>query len=383
MKKSIALLAVVTMFYVTGCADKPKAIGGDILPPGDNIFVTTITASSDTSYKTAIANGRSTSNLVGKLPTGEEFTTLIDFYPTSIVDSLNGATIDTAEIRLIVNYRMLPSAPPINFKIYELLHAFAEGTFTADSLNPSIIGTTEVGSFADSMNYSQTVTARLTDTTVVRRWANELLDTAKPAFHGFVVRTLTNTGVIGFTPFNAFSDIVPKLVIKYTRNGYHDSLIFSSGQDTYAGTYAVSPTLADFEVRGGTGVHAKIKFSMNFTGKPMVAQSLLALTVDTLNSVYSGFSPDTLIGLYSQAENETDSSFFAYGIKKKISGSNPVYEFNITKMTQRWINNLTANHGVDIRWWDERSASERIVFYPMTDTTYAPALKIIYSEKNQ
>ncbi|MBI2427898.1 MAG: hypothetical protein HYV29_03730 [Ignavibacteriales bacterium] len=387
MKKSISVCLTAFTLLIIGCADKPNPIGDSLNEKGVTFLETTVIAYSDTTYKTPIVNGFSASNLVGKLPTGEEFITLLDFYPTSIADSLKGAKIDTAEIRLTVNYRMLPASPPITLTVFEVLRAFAEGTFSSDTLQSSDIGSVSFGTFSDSMNYSQRVVARI-DTNVARRWADDYLDTSKPDFHGFAVKMLANSGVIGFTPFNVFSSVVPSLVIKYTKNGKLDSLSFSSGQDTYVGTYAAAPTLSDLEVRGGVGVRSKLKFDVKFlTGKPMVARSILSMTVDTTLSVYSGYTQDSLVAVLALPGSNIDTSnstFFSYGVKKLNTGSSPVYEFQVTEIAQRWINSLSANEGVTIRWLAENSSSERIVFYSTAaPDSLKPKLKILYSERNQ
>lgn len=388
MKQSIILCSLACFALLAGCADDPKAIGNALLPPGDTFLDTTVTAYSDTTYRTPIVNGYSSGTLVGRLSTGEEFITLLDFYQTSILDSLVGSKIDTAEIRLTVNYRLLAASPSISLKVYEVLQSFSEGTFTSDTLQPSTVGTTELGTFTDSMNYSQQVIARI-DTSAVRRWADDYLDTSKPDFYGFGIKMLTNSGVVGFAPFNIFTSISPVLVIKYTRNGLHDSLSFTYGQDTFVGTYAVAPVFADMEVRGGVGVRSKVKFDLKFlTGKPMVAGSFLRLTVDTVLSTYSGYTKDTLVAVLALPGLNPDSSntdYIAYGLKKSNTGSYPAYEFQITNITQRWINELSVNDGVTIRWLSENISGERIVFRPLTDPVAdnRPKLNILYSEKNQ
>ncbi|MEW5798989.1 MAG: hypothetical protein AB1728_08260 [Bacteroidota bacterium] len=385
---------VLTVFFfalsvvLIGCADKPKSIGKDLILPGDTFKESTVTSSSDTTYRTPIVNGYALSTLVGKLPTGEEYITLLDFYRTSSVDSLKGAKIDTVEIRLTVNYRLLPASPPIALNVYEVLQSFSEGTFTSDTLQTSTIGAVSLGTFSDSMNYSQTVFARL-DTAVARRWADDYLDTSKPDFHGFAVKMLTNSGVIGFAPFSVLSNVTPVLVIKYTKNGNLDSLKFTSGQDTYVGIYATPPGFADLEVRGGVGVRSKLKFDVSsFTGNPIVARAVMTLTVDTALSVYSGYTHDSLVAVLALPGPNIDTSnteYFAYGTKKSAAGSNPVYEFSITEISQRWINNLSVNEGVTVRWAAENSSGDRIVFFPHSapDSTKRPKLKILYSEKNQ
>lgn len=382
--KKLSIPLFIALFLL-GCADKPKSIGNNLIPPGDmfNFAETTFTAVNDSVFRIPIVNGYASSNLVGKLSGGEDFVTLLQFYALSSVDSLKGATIDTAELRLTVNYRMLPASPPIQFTVYELQNQFSEGTFTSDSLTPTLIGMTPVGTFSDSMNFAQQVTARI-DTAVVRKWADDFLDTSKPAFYGFAIRATGTSGVIGFSPFNYYSSASPLLMIKFTRNGRHDSISFNIGQDTFVDASTVPQTYTPLEVRGGSGVRADIKFTItSLPEKPIVNNATMILTVDTVASVYSGFSPDSLIATLTVRNNTTDSSLYAYGFKKTGSNGEKTYEFNCTQIVQRWLSNLSANGGLTIRWAAENSTSEKIIFYPVSDAVRGPKLKIFYAEKNQ
>lgn len=389
MKNFLSIFLFLSIFsFITGCADKPKSLGDNLVSPSD-FYERVFSADADTTYKVALTNGYASRNLVGILPTGEEFITLLQFYQSSIVDSLKGAAIDTAEIRLTVSYRMLPSSPLISFHVYELQKPFSEGTFTSDSLAPSYIGTSIAATFSDSMNYLQEVRARIEDTTIIRRWADAYNDTSKPDFYGFAIKATSPTGVIGFTPFDAFSSVVPTLVVKFTRNGRADSLFFTTGQDTYVGILPPSTTFSDFEVRGGVGVRSKIKFDVSPLIQSsqavalMIVNATLTLTVDTLSSIYSGFAPDTLFALVALSNtiiDSSNSSLFAYGAKKTSPTGERQYEFTINTIAQRWLNKLNANEGLIIRWATENSSSEKITFYSHTDTLRGPVLKIFYTQ---
>ena len=391
MKKFLIVVLVSTFLIIIGCADKPKSLGNDLVTPS-SFTEQTFTASSDTSYIVPLMNGYSSSNLVGILPTGEQFITLLQFYPTGITDSLNGATIDTAELRMIVNYRMLAPAQPIQFDVFEVLQPFSEGTFTSDSLTSTTIGTSSIAAkaFDDSMYYSQVVTAQI-DTNVIRRWAEDYLDTSKPDYYGFAMKALSASGAIGFYPFNSLSTTVPTLVIKFTRNGRSDSLYFTAGQDTYVGILPAPSPLADFEVRGGAGVHSKIKFDLGSLVKPpveknsfpMVVNATVTVTVDTTASEYSGYSPDTLVAFLALPDSTDDysnTSLFAYGLKKIDSLGQRTYQFTINAIAQNWLNNINKNEGLTIRWGAENSTREKVVFFSMADAVKGPKLKIIYSE---
>ncbi len=394
MKKTTLSFLSCVFLLITGCAEKPKSIGGSLINPNDifTIAETTFTAISDTTFKITVANGFGTSNLVGRLSANEELTALFDFIPTSVVDSLVGAQIDTAELRLTVNYRLNPSASPIEFEVREIKQSWSQSTFTADSLTASTVGSAVLGTFSDSMNFGQEVVARL-NSNAVRRWIDAYKTstdtTLKEKFYGFAVKPKNTivTGVIGFTTFNTFASILPRLVIKYTKYGKLDSLVFTSGQDTYAATFVGPPVLSKFEVRGAFGVRSKVRFDVSaLANKPIVNRAIVTVKMDTTASLRSGFSPDSvvaLLGLSNSLLDSSSSSIYTYGVKKTGSASQPVYEFAVTNIAQRWINNINPNEGLVLRWAAEISTSDKIVFLPSSDPdpSKRPTLTITYSKK--
>jgi hypothetical protein len=383
------LIFFFTMIVLlTGCADKPKPIGQGLIDPNDVFTVadTTIVAAGDSSYTAPVNGGFSTNTLAGRFSPNDELIALYKFTPNASVDSLAGAVIDTAEFRLYVTYALGPASPPIEFEVREALQSWSQSTFTTDSMSSFQIGSAVLGTFSDSMNVTSNIKARI-DTAVARRWANAFKDTNAPAFHGFAVRAKqgVTTGIVGFLPFGSFTSVDPRFVIKYSRNGTRDSLIFSSGEDTYGAQFVAPPALFPFEVRGAFGVRGKVKFDLSsFAEKPIVNNATLTLVADTVNSVRSIYSPDSLIALLSLSGSVADSSSstqFAVGVKRTDPVLGKVYTFNITTITQRWINALDPNFGLSIHWAYETNTADRVTFYPKSDAARAPRLTIIYSRK--
>ncbi|MDD8017284.1 MAG: DNRLRE domain-containing protein [Bacteroidota bacterium] len=394
MMKKLSLFSCIAYFsfLLLGCAEKPKVIGGGLVDP-NAIFTTaefTTLSQSDTTYKTSITTGFSNSNLTGRINANEELVSMFNFIPAVILDSLKGARLDTVELRLTVNYQMIPSAPPIVFEVHEIKQSWSESSFNSDSLTTSTFGSAVVATFSDSMNYLQQVKTKNLDTAVVRRWAEAIYDTSKPKFYGFALQATSgaNTGIIGFSTFSGTSGYTPTLVIKYTTNyNTHDSLIIASGQDSYVGHFLTPPVLSKFEVRGAIGVRSKIKFDVSkLLNKPIVHKATLTLTVDTASSIRSGFSPDSVVALLALSNSVIDSTsgnIYDYGIKKINGGGNQVYEFTITNVVQRWINGINLNEGLALRWAAESGTSDKVVFYRSSDadSTKRPKLYILYSNK--
>lgn len=390
MRNLHPLIIGIALLLAAGCAEKPKAIGSSLIDPNDVFAIsdTVIAAISDTAYRVPLNGGLSTSNLTGRISPTEELISLYNFSDVGAIDSLIGARIDTAELRLYVNYSMTPSTPPIRFGVYEVLQSWSQASFTTDSMMSFSIGTVSALEFSDSMNIGADVKTSL-DTNLVRRWINARTDTNAAPFYGFAVMAPPGavTGVIGFIPFSSFSSVGPRLVIKYTKNDIHDSLVFTAGEDTYAARFSVPPVLSPFEVRGAFGVRSKVRFDLSsLTGKPIINNATMVITVDTANSVRSMYSPDSLIALLSLPGGGVDSSstsFISIGTKKLDAAAGQTYQFNITTIAQRWVNALASNEGLSLRWAYETNTSDRVLFHTTGDADSAkrPKIKITYSRK--
>ncbi|MFA6469367.1 MAG: hypothetical protein WCW35_10755 [Bacteroidota bacterium] len=390
MTKNFAVLFSILLFAV-GCAEKPKSVGNG-LPNVDGIFTiadTVLYSFNDTTYRVSFSAGFGTSNLTGRISATEELITLLNFIPNTRIDSLRGAVIDTAELRLIVNYRYFPQTPPIRFDIIEIQKSWAQSTFTKDSLPFLTFGTKVLGTFADSMNYLSTVKALL-DTVEVRKWADSHNDTTAPDFFGFALQAQpgANTGVIGFSTLSNYSTYAPQLFIRFTRNGRKDSLTFASGEDTYVSKYTGPTTVNPLMVHGAFGVRSKIHFNTaSLKNNPIINNATLQLTLDTVASSIYGYSPDTviaLIGMSGTTLDQSDSTIYTYGYRSSVdSNMFPVYTFNLTKITDRWVRYVNPNFGLTLRWGVEYSTAEKAVFFSSAaaDTTVRPRLKIIYSKK--
>jgi len=380
---------VVTVLLLIGCAEKPKTIGGSLIDPG-SIFstdTTTIYAAGDSTFIFAFSPGYGASNLAGRTALDEEAVSFFKFIPTAALDSLVNASIDTAEIRLIVNYRLGAAAVPIDFEVYEALSSWTQGALNKDSSAASAIGSTLLGTFSDSMNAGQTVTAQLTDTSTVRRWLQSYYDTSTADFNGFVVRPKAGSipGIIGFTTFDNSYGYYPALVVKYTtKYGTHDSIFFTYGEDTFVGKLTATPS--SFQVRGGFGVRSKLLFNLTpLVNKPILHKTTLTLVEDTTASLKGGYSPDSAIVFLGIKGTTLVDSFstasYAFGVHSVDGYGNSVYQFNINVIAQSWLNSINSNDGLILRWASESSTAEKIVFYRSSDpdSLKRPRIKFMYS----
>ncbi|HAP36370.1 MAG TPA: hypothetical protein DCQ28_10665, partial [Bacteroidetes bacterium] len=66
-KNSLILLSFI--FFLIGCAEKPKNVGDSLIDPNDVFAIadTVITSMSDMTYRVVYANGFGNTNLTGRL----------------------------------------------------------------------------------------------------------------------------------------------------------------------------------------------------------------------------------------------------------------------------------------------------------------------------
>jgi hypothetical protein len=396
--KKLSLTVFSFIMLLIGCAEKPKNIGNnDLLINPNDIYAivdTVFTSTSDKSYRVAYAPGFGNTNLAGRLSNNDESIALYHFIPGKTIDSLKDAQIDTVELSLYVNYRLPPTPQPfpskIEFDVLKIEKLWSQSTFTFDSLpSPNIFAYSILGTFKDSMNYGQTVIAQL-NKDYIRRWADSYIDTGiHDQYYGFTVQSRSvPTGLIGFEPFNSYSGNYPKLVIKYTKNGTRDSVVIISGEDTFVTKFDNTPTFSPITVHAAFGVRSKINFDIRaLTNKPTINRAVFELTLDTAASMFSGYSPDTviaLLGMDSSIVDRSDSTIYVFGYRNKnVANQSPVYSFVVSNIVQRWVNGLKPNYGLTLRWAAEFSSAEKAVFFSSTaaDTTKRPRIKITYSKK--
>lgn len=389
MKNLLYSCIFLTLLLLSACAEKPKTIGGSLIDPTDVFTTDTISFYSygETSYRFPFATGFGSSTLSGNTNNTDEAIALYRFIPTSIIDSLKSATIDTAEFRLYVNYRLKANTFPQQFDIKKINSSWSQGTFTYDSLTSTFVSDSIIGTFSDSMKYGSVATAQL-NTNFIRRWADTFIDTGNhDQYFGFAVQSKSQ-GIVGFSTFSSSSSTAPRLVIKYTKNGIRDSISFTSGEDCYVTRYTMPVLYTPIVVRGGFGVRSKIHFNIDtLKNNPIINNARLELTMDTSRNILDSFSPDSLIALLSFSNTVTDSSsdfIYTYGYRKTdTTATNPVYIFNLTNITQRWVNKVNTNYGISLRWAAELSTAEQAAFFSSTHTDPAkrPRLYVTYSKK--
>ncbi|NUN69999.1 MAG: hypothetical protein HUU02_09845 [Bacteroidetes bacterium] len=399
MRPFLSLTALIVLL-TAGCAEKPNSVGNG-LPNTDGdfaMFYDTLRAVSDTSYTVAYAPGSSLSDLSGRLNANESVISLLNFTGTSLVDSLRGATIDSVRLMLTVNYRFTPAAPPIAFSLVEVKSPWSSTTFTKDSMPLLQLGTSVLGTFSDSMNFLSIPYTFIADTSVIRRWAQYYYDTssAVPEFYGFAVvpQAGATTGIVGFSSFNNYVGYAPTMVIKFTRNGRRDSVVFSNGEDTYATITTGAPAPVPMTVRGAFGTRSKVTFdhrmlrdTVNTAVKTTLHKATLELMLDSVASTFSGFAPDTVVAIMGMPDGDidrSDSSVFAYGVRRAGTGGQPpVYSFTVTNIADLWVQGLKQNKGITLRWGAEYGSAEQAVFYRYNDPVPSrrPRMIVTYSKK--
>lgn len=386
MTRSLPFL--LFLLLLIGCAEKPRSVGGG-LTNDDGAFTfadTVLTGGKDTTYIARMSTGLGLTNLVGRLSPTEELFSLINFQADYSVDSLRGARIDTVEVRLIVNYRYPNTANPFTMNAYRVTSGWSQQTITSDSAAFVGIGP-QIGKVTDSVNYAGNVVVQL-DTAEGRQWANAFLDTTAPRYRGIALKAGPgNPGIAGFTSFTAVYG--PILFIRFTKDGRRDSIYYTTGEDAFLPSYTPVGSLPKITMRGGFAVRSAMQYDLSFLSKNTIVEgATLELTLDSLATSFSGFSPDTVSAMMIASTTDLDvvdsNIVTIFGLRSTVdSTSEPVYSFDLRNWCDLWSRGVKQNQGISLRWASEYSTAEKVVFHSSADAVPSkrPKLKVVYAKK--
>ena len=375
-----------------GCSQDPASVGINIIPAGEKYGAhsMTIAAYNDTSFKVAAANGAGSYVLLGS-SAGTDVKALLRFdgiFPVAL-DSVH---IDTAKLILTVGYTWNLGSAPAQFEINEVTTPWTSASVTADSLNSLVFVPTNSATFsnADTIGTGREMIATL-DTSLVRRWINNSLDTSRSQFFSIAVSATSgspNAGVWGFTEFGTATP--PVLRIIYTVNGVKDSADVNTGDDTFLATRTSPPQPGFIEIQGGVSVRSRVSFNLKAISdsvkKAIVNNATVEMTLNNSLSILGAGAPDSILAFVAAVAEPPDSVailYYAYGYRKDATQTtNSVYTFSVSLMAQDWINRPSSNFGLVLHSATDITSLDKLVFYSSKDSTKGPRLSVTYTIKN-
>src|SRR3972149_454134 len=189
----LPLILGVAAPVLSGCADDPSPVGSFLLPRGDLVSVDSVIiiagkSSGEKAVPFSFTALRSTFAL-GKSE-GFEAWAFLRFF--GFPDSLNNATIQSAEISLQTLYSLGDTSSSVSLTIHRARSDWNRDSFVFDSLNTGIY---DPGSNVDLGTLGSSVRASLPlDTTIVREWIRSVSDTSYKNF-GIVLEPAPSSNV--------------------------------------------------------------------------------------------------------------------------------------------------------------------------------------------
>ena len=282
-KKFHLLYYFLIVVLISSCAKKPHNIGSSLIAGDEYYFVNDVVIDTATfsSYKFSIPNGTSDRIISGKSDT-LEVTALLKFNAT-LSDTLNSVKIDTAEITLITSDFVDVANAKNDFEFFEITSPWSN-SFSNDSLQ-NLTTANLVGTISDTIKTFRIFSA-IIDTTTIRKFINDLIDTTKPQFNGFAIKPKISTnGFVGFYSFN-YSDplFYPKLKIKFSKNNKRDSITISTGVSTFGVKQIIQyqTPLQNLITQAGLNYRTQLKFDLsNIPNKAFINRATLELVLSS------------------------------------------------------------------------------------------------------
>lgn len=370
----VVLLLLVAL---AGCSDVISPAGDGILPPQDGIVVDSVvlTAAASETYQQRII-GVLTTLLLGK---SENMESRVVMRFNGIPTDKQTAVIDSASLRLRVNYRFRDSIGTLALEVRRILKSWTESTMNWDSTNVAGTLNSTIDTVALFSITPQDSVISIRIDPVVRAWFAAGSSTP----YGFALMpSLGSTIVAGLSTYSDVSvDYRPNLVISYHTDTDTATLsLFPSARSSVSdGTVPSTPGI-DY-IQGGISYRTKMKFNISsLPPSASITSAQLSYAVDTPASFANSFTRYQMIVHYalSDAASPLLSTYSASGNPK--DSTNAAYSAEVRQIVQTWHSG-TANNGFVLRASGESQTLDRYALYgaTATDTLRRPRLKIIYS----
>ena len=354
----ILLLGIASiLFLINGCNDTPNSVGRGSQDKEDYgvVHVDTFYATDHTSTQNLIYTSSMDRFMLGKYKTYQAWTCL-KFYGWP--DSLIGAKITSATIRLRGVYHFGDSLAPLSFNAYRAMsNLFHSDSLTYDSLNLNSVNSVHGVYYNSSPLSIQTfipigdtgsITINILDTTMLREWFSTNTDTTD-LNDGLIFRPTNSSIIKGFYSFNASdTSYQPVLYITYQdTNGNTLSYSHKVGLSKYVSTVNQANLITDTKliyVQNGISYRGLVSFDSISTPWPVsVYRAVLQVTLNVPQSSaqFTPFAHDSLYALSVGTNDKSDGG--AYGISQPTidSSGHPIYSFEIRDLAVRVLNNAS------------------------------------------
>ena len=372
---SLPIFILSPLFLLVGCSEEPNSVGRNVLPPQDELTIDSLatTATSASSYRYAIP-GLSNRLLLGRTA-DLEARTLLQF--TGILSGLSGITIDSASLKLNINYRFKSLDGTLSFTVQQFLRPWNEGTFTWDSLTSGTVNDTIDTTFVKAITSEDSILVVRLDNLVGKWYRNGLTSP-----DGIILKpAISANTIIGFASYSDGStSLDPELFISYHDSVKRDSLRLRPIQRSFVANTALPTTSPYSFVQAGVAYRGRLMFDVSALPRSAsITQASMEIVVDTSMSFFGSSLHDSL-GLHLILDGSTPpklSGTLTFGRSKDTSKT--IYRFDMRNVVQQWVTGRT-NYGIVLRSSDETASLDRFAVYGNSAAAdLRPKLKIIYT----
>jgi hypothetical protein len=378
----VALVILLFVLLVAGCAEKPTPVGAKLLPGADLLQLDTLVLTATQSYnaRAFAATSGSPRVLIGKLNNLQCYGI---YRFGSLPDSIKNLPIVSAEMDIRTLYHFGDSLAPFSMTAHQILMNWGTDSLTIDSLNApgfyqtNPCGTFSTGSLGDTIGVSIPL-----DTNVIRAWGT-FSDTTLNNF-GVLLRPTNANVVKGFGSFNVSnSDYIPKLLLRFRdAAGAIDTCTVILGTTRFVTTGLNTAWPSDSThlwVMNGGASRGYVRFDVSgIPAHAAIHKATLALTLDAKNSLTNYFTADSAIAYFTNNDSTTSLSISALGVATQV-GSSTQFEFPVGSFVQRWVRSSLVPV-IAVAGFDEQMAIDLFSFYGVKNqAALKPKLTVIYS----
>lgn len=366
--------ALAALLLAAGCSQEPSDVGIGALIPSDTLqrFTREFQATADTTFLARIngAAGRLLQGTSGDL----EARTMMEF--SGVAGFSSGTVIDSAFVRMAVEYRFGDSTGEFDFTTYPMTKPWTsdQKVFNWDSAAVSYNSLTPAGSFLTTLNPSDTTIRFGIDTSVIRGWWQNSAGIGSI----ILVPGVSTTAILGFSnTVTLLADSRPQLEIYFHDTTFVDTLVLRAARAMFVGNASPAVPAGEMVLQSGVVYRDRLRFdSLSLPPKASITVATLRVTVDPANSIRNGSTRDSLTVLLLRGATFPYDTV-ALGTLLKPAGAN-VYQGDVKDIVQQWVEKQ-ANVGFVLRSLTEQTTIDRWAIYGAGSAAFRPKLTVTYT----
>jgi hypothetical protein len=369
--QKLIFLLIIALIVASGCSDDPSELGAGLVSPTDTVSVRhyLTAATSDTTFLYRIGG---TSNTLVGIYESIETRALLQFPSLSSIPDT--AILDSAVLKIPINYTFKDSSGHITADIHSLLRAWTSGTFTWDSVFVSgfYSGTTDA-ILDHSLNPGDTALF-ISMESLIKNWMEDGTDSSRGII--IIPKNSMTTAIAGGV------NVGPVLKISYRENSGDTThtLYYNPTMQTTVANGNLSTSELYTYIQAGVGFRSLIRFdSLSLPRSVSITEAILELTLDKSASLFNGKSRDTITAHLLRANTfPYDTIALSTICSPNESNGKKIYQGNIKAIVQQWVIG-TPNYGIVLRPLGEYTTYDLFGIYGSTSDSLKPKLKITYT----